>query len=78
MTPVETLTAKVVSYNEAGRFVVLNFPLAQMPGVERRLFIYRQGAKVGEVKITGPQRDNITVADLISGEAQPGDEVKDN
>ena len=33
--------------------------------------------KVGEVKITGPQRDDHIVGDLTTGEAQVGDEVRD-
>jgi hypothetical protein len=33
--------------------------------------------KVAEIKVTGPQRDNNTVADLVSGDAQVGDEVRD-
>jgi hypothetical protein len=33
--------------------------------------------KVAEVKVTGPQRDNNIVADLVSGDAQVGDEVRD-
>ncbi len=33
--------------------------------------------KVGEVKITGPQQDNNIVADLVTGEAQVGDDVRD-
>ena len=41
------------------------------------MFVYRDGLKVGEVKISGPTRDNNTVADLISGVANKGDEVRD-
>jgi hypothetical protein len=48
-----------------------------MPSVDQRLFIYRRGLKVGEVKITGPQRDHNIVADLSQGEAQAGDEARD-
>jgi hypothetical protein len=33
--------------------------------------------KAGEVKISGPQRDNNIVADLVNGDAQVGDEVRD-
>ena len=72
-----SLTARVVSYNSAGRFVVLGFPVGQMPRLEQGLFLYRNGMKVGEVKISGPQRDNNIVADLVTGEAQVGDEVRD-
>jgi hypothetical protein len=77
VTPDNSLTARVVSYNSAGRFVVLGFPVGQMPKLEQGLFLYRNGMKVGEIKVTGPQRDNNIVADLITGEAQVGDEVRD-
>jgi hypothetical protein len=77
VTPGSGLTGKVARYNEAGRFVVLEFPVAQMPAPQQRLFVYRNGLKVGELKVTGPQRDDHTVADLTNGEAQAGDEVRD-
>lgn len=77
VTPDNSLTARVVSYNSTGRFVVLGFPVGQMPKLEQSLFLYRTGIKVGEVKVTGPQRDNNIVADLVTGEAQIGDEVRD-
>ena len=72
-----SLAGKVVSYNSAGRFVVLNFPSGQMPQMNQRLFLYRAGLKVAEVKVTGPQNDDDTVADLVSGDARTGDEVRD-
>jgi hypothetical protein len=77
VTPDNSLTANVVSYNPAGRFVVLGFPVGRMPRLEQGLFLYRNGLKVAEVKVTGPQRDNNIVADLVNGEAQVGDEVRD-
>ncbi len=67
----------MVSYNAAGRFVVLSFPVGQMPAMGQSLFLYRDGLKTGEVKITGPQRDNNIVADVVTGDAQAGDEVRD-
>src|SRR5208282_6504959 len=77
VTPDNSLTARVASYNATGRFVVLSFPIGQMPKLDQTLFLYRDGLKVAEVKVTGPQRDNNIVADLISGDAQVGDEVRD-
>ena len=78
VTPDNSLTARVVSYNASGRFVVLSFPVGQMPKLEQSLFLYRDGMKVGEVKIdSSQQRDNLIVADLVTGEAQVGDEVRD-
>ena len=75
--PSNELTGKVISFNAVGRFGVLNFPVTHMPVMDQTLFLYRAGLKVGEVKITGPQRDDNIVADLIHGEARAGDEVRD-
>jgi hypothetical protein len=76
VTPDTSLAATVVSYNPTGRFVVLNFPPGEMPKMNQVLFLYRGGLKSGEVKITGPQNDSYIVADLIAGDAQVGDEVR--
>ena len=77
MTPDDTRRATVAMYNPIGRFVVLSFPAGNLPKHDEQFFIYHGGLKAGEVKITGPDRDNSTVADLISGEAHAGDEVRD-
>jgi len=77
VTPDTSLAARVIAYNEAGRFVVLNFPSRQMPGADQIFFLYRGGLKTGEVKITGPQDDNNNiVADVVAGDARVGDEVR--
>jgi len=77
VTPNPVLTGRVTSFNAVGRFVVLNFPIGHLPALEQRMNIYRQGVMVGEVKITGPQRDDHIVADVTTGEVQPGDEVRE-
>ncbi len=77
VTPDLSLTAKVLSVNVVGRFVVLDFPNGRVPSLQQTFFLYRAGLKVGEVKITGPQADNAIVADLTSGEAKVGDTVRD-
>ena len=76
VTPMPVLTGRVTSYNAPGRFVVLNFPVGHLPQLEQRLDVYRQGIKVGEVKVTGPQRDDHIVADVTQGEVEAGDEVR--
>ena len=63
--------------NTIGRFVVLNFPTGQMPRQDQTLFLYRDGLKTAEVRVTGPQQDSNIVADLVSGDAQVGDTVSD-
>ncbi len=77
LTPETALVGKVVRVNPRLRFVVLNFPIGHLPAVEQRLNLYRLGLKTGEIRVTGPQLDDNIVGELIAGEAQPGDEVRD-
>jgi hypothetical protein len=76
VTPQLVSVGKVAVVNTTARFVVLNFPLGKMAAVDQRLDVYRRGIKVGEVKVTGPQREDNTVADLVAGEVQVGDEAR--
>ncbi len=75
VTPGTALTGNVVRYNDAGRFVVVDFPPGNLPQAEQRMFVYRQGLKVGEVRVSDWRRENLVVADLITGEAQEGDQI---
>ncbi len=77
VTPDNILTGNVVSVNRVGRFVVLQFPPGRMPAEGSTLFVYRQGLKVAELNVTGPQKDDHTVADIRTGECRPDDEVRD-
>ena len=71
------LNGKISSVNPSLRFVVLTFPVGQMPRMEQRLDVYRRGLKVAELSVTGPQRDDSIVADIVTGEVLAGDEVRD-
>lgn len=65
--------------NAQARFVVLRFPIGQVPPVDTRLVVYHADAKTGEVKVTGPTLDNdLTVADIVLGTVQENDEVRGN
>jgi hypothetical protein len=77
VTPAEGIAGKVVSVNSVGKFVVLSFPLAQMPAFEHQLNVYRRGLKVAELKVTGPKLDDTIVADVVQGNAEVGDDVRD-
>ncbi len=76
VTPAITPKGKIMRVNESARFAVLNFPVGNLPPMGQRLDVYRHGLKVGEVKVTGPQQDDNTVADITNGEAQEGDELR--
>ncbi|SPE55553.1 conserved exported hypothetical protein [Verrucomicrobia bacterium] len=75
-TTSETALGRVAKVNATDRFVVLTFFPGHVPTVEERLCLYRHGAKAGEVKVSGPQIDADIVADLLSGDAEVGDEVR--
>lgn len=77
VTPDNSLSATVVRYNSVGRFVVLSFPVGQMPQAGQTFFLYREGMKVGAVQIDAQRQDNDVVADITSGDAQVGDEVRE-
>jgi hypothetical protein len=78
VTPSPAAVGSVTSVNPTHRFVVVSFPPGRVPGANERLDVYRRGLKLGELRVTGPQIDSNTVADITAGEAQVGDEVRTN
>jgi hypothetical protein len=77
VTPDFRVVGQVTTVNAPGQFVVVSFPIGRLPRREQVLLVYRRGLKVGEVRVTGPFEDYSTVADIVSGEVQAGDEVRD-
>jgi hypothetical protein len=69
-------SGQVAMVNSEARFVVLSFPPGPVPQPDQRLNVYRNGLKVGEVKVSGPQHENDTVADIVAGDVQVRDEVR--
>jgi hypothetical protein len=68
---------KIVSVNPTLRFVVMDFSVWRMPALDQRLHVYRNEQRIGEVKVTGPTVDTTVAGDLRTGEARPGDEVRE-
>ena len=77
IVPDTALQGKIVSVNASLRFVVVNFPVGRMAAKEQEMSVYRQGQKVGELKVTGPQQDDNIIADLTAGDGEVGDEVRE-
>jgi hypothetical protein len=78
VTPRGIVAGKVTLVNRNARYVVVSYPIGVVPEIGRRLNAYRSGLKVGEIKISGPHRDVNTVADILAGECQVGDEVRED
>jgi len=76
VTPENALIGKIVSVNPTARFVVLSFPVGRLPAAEQQFSVYRRGVKVGEIKITTQQLNEYIVADILDGDAEAGDEVR--
>lgn len=76
VTPENALSGKIVSVNPTARFVVLSFPLGKLPPAEEQFSVYRRGLKVGEVRISNQQLNEYIVADILDGDAEAGDEVR--
>jgi hypothetical protein len=75
ITPALGAVGRVEMVNAEGRFVVLSFPPGHVPPPGQSWRINHRGLKIGRVKITGPQRAIDTVADIVEGEANLGDEA---
>lgn len=78
VAPDNTPFGKIRKVDLNARFVILNFPVGTVPPPGRVLNVFRGGLKMGEVRITGPQQDDNTVADISAGQAAEGDEVRGN
>jgi len=75
ITPHSNPVGRVEMVNRAARFVVLSFPPGHVPPSGEHWSVHHRGLKIGEVRISGPQREVDTVADLVAGEASVGDDV---
>jgi hypothetical protein len=62
--------------NAQANIVVVSFPIGQLPDNGTKFSLFRAGAKVGEIKISGPAAETFTVGDITAGSAQEGDEVR--
>ena len=78
VTPAQGRAGRIASVHSTGRFVVITFPVGvPLPPAERRLNVYRAGLKVAEVKVNAMSIDVNTVADIVAGECEVGDEARE-
>jgi hypothetical protein len=75
ITPDFRTVGRVELVNAAARFVVLSFPPGHVPPPGQHWRINHLGLKIGQVTISGPQREIDTVADIVEGTANVGDEA---
>lgn len=71
------MNGRVVNAPPGTGVAVVNFPIGQLPEMNRTLSVYRNGVKVGKLLMTGPQRDDNVAAEIVEGDVRPGDEARD-
>lgn len=76
ITPVTSVRGRVISVNTRLRFVLADFSFQQMPRKGQRLGVFRDGQRIGEVRVSGPSDGSITVADIMEGTAAEGDQLR--
>jgi len=76
LRPSSVLVGRIDSINLKAGYVIISFPFGSLPAVASRLDVYRQGLKVAELKVTPPQENNLTAADIVAGECRIGDEAR--
>lgn len=78
--PVATTTlpasGRVHSVNPGLRFLVVDYTLGGMPPLQSRLTVYRNNEKIGEIRLSGPERNGFVAADILEGILQVGDEIR--
>ena len=78
VTPARPKSGRITLVNPSARYVIVTFSLGQLPARESRLQVYRDGLKVAELKVTDFILDINAAADIVAGECQVGDEVREN
>jgi hypothetical protein len=78
VNPVTGTNGRIVRVNLSTRYVIVSYSFGNVPAANRRLNVYRHGLKVAEIKINDFRRDTNTVADIVAGECQVGDEVRED
>jgi hypothetical protein len=68
--------ARIASLNPEYGFVVIDFKSRTLPAVGTRVTIYRNGKRVGVVRITEPVRAQLATADIVEGDMHVGDEAR--
>ena len=78
ITPVDRITGRIAVVNRALRYVVVDFSRGRLPVADQLLSVYRQGKKVGELKVSRQSQDRNAAADILAGEVRVGDEVRED
>jgi hypothetical protein len=77
LTAVERSIGRVSLVNTQAQFVVVDFGFNPLPRPDQRLTVFRTNQGVGTLRMTGVPGGSLMAADIMRGEAQVGDEVRE-
>lgn len=77
VVPVNPVQGRVTVVNARLRFVIVDFAFSPLPALRAQLGLFRDHQRIGEVRISGPVNGTSVVADVVSGEAEVGDLVRE-
>ncbi len=69
-------SGRIHSVNPGLQFVVIDYTLGGTPPLQSLLPVYRANLKVGQVRLTGPERNGFVAADVVEGALLVDDEVR--
>jgi len=78
VSPINPIQGKVALVNSVLKYAVIDFSLGRVPQAGQTLNVYRQGQKVGELKVSEQARDGLIAADIAAGEVAVGDLVRED
>ncbi len=69
-------SGRIHTINAGLRFVVVDYTLGGAPPLESLVNVYRGNQRVGQIRLTGPERNGFIAADIVEGILQTDDEVR--
>ena len=69
-------SGRIHSVNSGLQFVVVDYTIGGAPPMQSLVPVYRGNQKVGQLRLTGPERNGFVAADVVEGILQVDDEVR--
>ena len=76
ISPVNALSGRVMLVNGPLKYIVAEGTLGRLPAAEQMLHAYRDGQRVGEVRVSQQARGANFTADIVQGELRVGDTLR--
>jgi len=76
IAPLNSLSGRVLLVNTPLKYIVAEGAVGRLPAAEQVLNAYRDGQRVGEVRVSKPARGANFTADITQGDVRVGDTLR--